>query len=72
MLNDYNVKASDSWGSVQPRLLKDPRYQAVIGERKLSLFKSYLTALAEAQDTQITLAEKDFKVQYLCTLHAWD
>jgi FF domain len=66
MLHEAGVTAGSRWNDVQRQLASDVRFQAVVGEHKLTLFRDYVRLRQEVDGLKVSDAEKDFMVRVCC------
>jgi FF domain len=63
MLNEADVTAASRWPDVQRTLSADARFQAVVGEHKLTLFRDFVRMRAEVDDVAGSDAERNYMVR---------
>ena len=62
MLDEADISVTSRWADVQRKLAKDARFQAIVGEQKISLFRSYVRMRQEVDCMRLDSSEREFMV----------
>eukprot|EP01025_Chloroclados_australasicus_P026473 TRINITY_DN2632_c0_g1_i1.p1 TRINITY_DN2632_c0_g1~~TRINITY_DN2632_c0_g1_i1.p1 ORF type:complete len:373 (-),score=62.89 TRINITY_DN2632_c0_g1_i1:434-1444(-) len=63
LLREKRVKSNSRWEKVQAEIASDPRFQAVVGVRKLTLYKLYIEGLQRNAHLRLEPEEEEFAKQ---------